>query len=224
MNILFITVGMSALENNHVGRASDDRDNASLKAEVRRYFNDPYQHEKHWMRLREDLIQAHLRYWNAGAAYQNDTLHFEYTSAELTSTIFLLRGLESQSLPERLVLLCSDTNKGKFAAHINAEALHHLHPEIPVEAKHVPHLDVEFKDTRVELRRIFDEVYRLRKGDQVTINITGGYKGTIPFLTWFAIKNDWKLYFQHLEHDSAVRLDFKDGETTTVKEWQPWKV
>jgi putative CRISPR-associated protein (TIGR02619 family) len=121
--------------------------------------------------------------------------------------------------PDRLVLLCSDTNPGKFAAHINEEVLRELNPRLPVESKEVPNLDVQFKDIRAALEHIFEQDYRLQPGDRVTLNITGGYKGTIPFLTYFAMKNkDWQLYFQHRENNSTVRLEFKDGEPQAEEE------
>jgi putative CRISPR-associated protein (TIGR02619 family) len=225
LNILFITVGTSALTND-VGRAPDDRDNGALKTEIQRYFAAPQKDEQRWSRLRSDLIDAHSRYWQADARYTNDPRHFLYTSAELTSTVFLVRSLQAKepaNAPERLVLLSSDTPEGWLAAGVNESVLRELFSKLTVERRKVSGLDVRFRDTQTALNTVFDE-YRLQANDHVIINITGGFKGTIPFLTHFARTHAWELYFQHESQDSAVLLPFeKNGEPGEVKEYEPWR-
>ncbi|MBZ5506045.1 MAG: hypothetical protein LAO78_11210 [Acidobacteriia bacterium] len=225
MNTLFITVGTSALKND-VGRAPDDRDNGALKAEIQRYFAAPQKDEQRWGRLRSDLIDAHTRYWHADSLFTNDPRNFLYTSAELTSTVFLVRSLQAKepaNVPKRSVLLSSDTPEGWLAAGINEFVLRELFPEIPVERRKVSGLDVRFSNTQAALKTVFDE-YGIQDRDHVIINITGGFKGTIPFLSYFARAHAWELYFQHESQDSAVLLPFeKNGEPGEVKEYEPWK-
>jgi putative CRISPR-associated protein (TIGR02619 family) len=220
VNILFITVGTSGLKND-IGRAPDDRDNGALKAEIERYFADPEKRPERFSRLRSDLVDAHLRYWREVRDYTHDPRRFFFTSAELTSTVFLLESLEYKM--DRIVLLSSDTNEGLFAANVNVAVLRELFPAMNPEVKQIAGLDVSFTGAQAALARVFDD-YRLQKGDSVILNITGGFKGTIPFLTHFAQKNDWKLYFQHETRNSAVLLPFvTDGEPGNVKEWEAWR-
>jgi len=221
LNITFITVGTSGLTND-VGRAPDDRDNSALKSEIERFFGDPKRQESRFSRLRSDLIDAHLRYWQASESYTNNPKHFLYTSAELTSTVFLLRSLEY--CMDRLVLLSSDTEEGWFAAGVNEEVLRTLFPDTVVERRRIPSLDVHFKNTQASLAALLDE-YRLRADDHVIMNVTGGFKGTIAFLTLFAQKNGWEMYFQHETRDSAALLHFERSEgqgVVRVTEWKPW--
>jgi len=107
-----------------------------------------------------------------------------------------------------------------------------------VERRRIPGLDVHFKNTQAALAALLDE-YRLRADDHVIMNVTGGFKGIIAFLTLLAQKNGWEMYFQHEMRDSAALLHFERSEglppstaifdgnekqqgLVSVTEWKPW--
>lgn len=85
-----------------------------------------------------------------------------------------------------------------------------------------------FKDAKIELRvikglqvkdrkkfnegmsNLITEIYKIAGGswDNVIINITGGYKATIPFLTILAQVNRCRMYYIFEETDSLIKIPY----------------
>jgi putative CRISPR-associated protein (TIGR02619 family) len=223
MNLLLVTVGTSAIENCELGRAPDGRDNAALQADIQRYMRDPYKRPERWAKLADDIFKAHQRYWDMPDDYTGNKLNFKQTSAELTSTVLLLR--REALLPVHLALLSSDTEECWFAAKINERVLQYIYrkkvDEIRVEAVRVPKLDLEFHHTTQSLAEVVS-AKRESGRDQVIVNFTGGYKGTVPSITYLALEGRWLLYYQHESQKRGVYLQYKAGRL--VESEQGWRL
>lgn len=189
--------------------------------------------ERHLFR---HILEAHRLHWdikNPSGISDNPYR----TSAEMTSTYFLMHarqedgGVGGMFNPEhdRIVLLSSDTAEGKFCARINAQLMHEflLAPicsgtvdfskadtcnackSISVEVVDKMESKTEFKGITEELEKIVKRYADTRRR-QTFLNMTGGYKGAIPSLTWLCYEKypECPLFYQHESMDKAVRIDF----------------
>jgi putative CRISPR-associated protein (TIGR02619 family) len=196
MNILFVTVGTTALYNPDVGRAPDGtRDNRALRADVERYRNVSDKRPERWADLKTRLVEAHRQYWTvANANYWKDQKRFRETSAELTSSHFLIASLNLKF--EKTVLLVSDTDDGRMAGDINRRVMEESLGWRGVSIQDVRTLDKDFVDPAPALRAALAES-RLAKEDRVAFNMTGGFKGTVITLALLAAEENWEIYYQH---------------------------
>ena len=103
---------------------------------------------------------------------------------------------------QRLVLLASDTPEGKLAARVIQHVL--TTPECfqlapaKVEVVPVPGLNETFENQFEKLTRaLAEQVDHVASPRRVYINMTGGFKGTVPFLTQIAWNCGHALYYQH---------------------------
>ena len=114
-------------------------------------------------------------------------------SAELQSTCQYLDQYSGQLKTIRLYLLATDTPLSETAGDIIARQLRDWYPQLLAEEESVllipiPHLKLdqltEFNEKG--LNNLLQEIYRiyaaLKPGARLLINMTGGYKGTIPVL------------------------------------------
>jgi len=199
MNLLFVTVGTSAIENQEVGQAPDRQDNKLLLAEIVRYNRSTSRTRERWPKLFSDLVEAHKRYWDGmDGSYTFNPDNRKQTSAELSSTMALLHDFKAKGIqpPDKLVLLASDTEEGEFAAQVNEATFRALLPWISLAVTRVKNLDERFSDFSQSIGQSVNE-YRESGADNVVFNITGGYKGAIPAITALAISGGWTLYYQH---------------------------
>jgi len=170
-------------------------------------------------------------------------------SAEVTSTAFLAAhpqsgfggGLDPNRV--RIVLLASDTAVGLFCAHVNASLLHQVlvRPACKcgarfddfgrgsacpaVRVRVVPGMEARRLDTIYP--HLQDLCRTEAKGcDRVVFNITGGYKGAVPAITWLAgdlFGPRTELFYQHESALTATRLAFvertKGGKLEMEETW-----
>ena len=179
-----------------------------------------------------DVVRAHAEVLELGIGDWPDYLG--NLSAEMTSTHFLAAHPESRfggvldGNRVRIVLLASDTAAGLFCAHVNASLLHRFLvwpgctcgtrfedftgnwgcPAVRVRV--VPGMEAR------RLRKVHESLRGVclsEAGDraQIVFNITGGYKGAVPAITWLAFHDFGgraELFYQHESALAATRFAF----------------
>ncbi|HLJ26487.1 MAG TPA: hypothetical protein VKY85_07240 [Candidatus Angelobacter sp.] len=133
---------------------------------------------------------------------------------------------------DRILLLSSDTAQGKFCACINAQLMHdhlfekrcdcgsHFGPDVwkcsnaCVEVKVLKGLEGT-QDGFKDIPSCLQEIWRCHAGPKtdIIINITGGYKGIIPALTYMSFRcaQDASLYYMHEEMKGAASIRIRGG-------------
>ena len=206
MKYFFITVGTSALHNRDIGKllgaagqkVIQDR-LEPFKADVKNYPDRE--------RLLKLLVEAHQRYWDQPDAFRIP-VNFLQTSAELTSSIPIVE----QKSPQHTILLASATEEGEFAAHVNLAILTKRFPGLQFECCRVDGLDVEknFPNVYSALEKTVRR-YWSDESDRVAVNVTGGYKAALLFVSALAIKHGWDLYYQHESLHSIVMVNLNEA-------------
>jgi putative CRISPR-associated protein (TIGR02619 family) len=110
---------------------------------------------------------------------------------------------------DRVKLLFSDTPEGAFCA--RAIALY-IQKDLAIcdyskDIKKIDDLEVKKPQSFLKglenlislLEKIKDEVEK--EGNEIVINITGGYKGIIPFISFFAEEHQKKIYYLYQDSD-----------------------
>ena len=234
--VLVVTVGTSALTAEKLGKGWSGQD-AMLKSR-NRYLeekdSDRPQKEKD-DGLFHQVVKAHRHNLNR-KFHRSFAIDPLMSSAEMASMALLL--LEVGGLPglfdatrDRMVLITSDTEEGKFCARVNARLLHEYLTKCrcgetfqkweatcpAILLRYVKGMEAkkEFVETQPALATILQE-FTQGKTDYF-YNITGGYKGAIPALTWIAVQDfPGPMFYLHASNDSAVRVDIHS--VTGVKE------
>ncbi len=204
--------------------------------------------------LYSEAVNAHRDVWlgveRNGFAELAQSM--KQTSAEMTSSYLLAthpkHGIgKFRGGRDRMVLLASDTHIGELAARVNAGLMHQFLleggcgcgadflkdglgangkcPSVKVEV-------VEGMEAKEGLGRIggtLKEIcQRQAEGyEKVLFNITGGYKGAIPLVTWLSLEVFGKrppLFYQHEEMLSVVRISLAAEGEPVVDELgvEPW--
>jgi CRISPR-associated protein (Cas_APE2256) len=214
--VILVSVGTTAIFNEEIGEAPPNDDPAvwgtAYKDGALRNLVDDYELYVDGMRrrpgpsmsfgpeahLEQQLIEAHGRYWRKPAAYTSDRARFRQTSAELTSTAVLVDKLaKAETSVQRIVLLGSDTPEGKLALAVNKAVMcAHFRPEI--YAITVSGLDARFQDITAAIKAVIEGLCN-PGSDDIYVNLTGGFKGTVVSLTCLAVmpEHRWRLYYQH---------------------------
>jgi putative CRISPR-associated protein (TIGR02619 family) len=226
MKILFITVGTSALTAQDLFDDVPAATAVALKEHVLNYckvLRDDPQGQKDYERdekLFGDILAVHRNHWKDWDENSNRLT----TSAEMSSTSLLLADtkllapLEPQ---DRFVLLLSDTEICDLTGRLNAQLLHDIcHCPCGADFKNgqtgcervillkVPKMDAAegFKSLVTEIQTL---IGRFQSGNaQFAFNITGGFKGAIPCITWVAMGRNYPLYYLHESQRAIIRVDF----------------
>jgi len=211
MNIVFAMVGTSGLYNEDIGKGWNDKqkDNKLLRQAVDLYrYKDPKKDPEVWTDLFKNLVKAHLLFFQAPAGTQWKKSYRSRTSAELSSTHYLLQKVHVATV-SKIVFLASDTPESKAAAEIIAEVEKTRVPRnIAVRHEHVSGLDREFQQDLPDALYRQVERHRPNGNENIIFNITGGFKGAIPAITLLAIECEWRLFYQHEEADFAVEVSY----------------
>jgi len=146
--------------------------------------------------------------------------HAKFATAEIASLWKI--GLKKN---DRVVLLYSDTPEGVFCARVNAMFISQskmarceLGHDADKDVRKVAGLKIkdekEFKDMGLKnLEKIIDE---LVKNQEVWIlNITGGFKGVVPWASIFAWNNNGIIAYIFEESDQMIYVG-------KPKSWIPW--
>ena len=215
---LFVTVGTTALTNAGIG-SKNGRPNSAIREHLARFLGDPEKPARGYgphRRLAEDLIEAHVQAWRKPELLRNRK-RYRTTSAELLSTYL---GATASDFPlDGIVLLCSDTPTGKFAAEINREVMltleyrRALRPEmdfLEVQVGVIPGLDAKAANFSSAVREVVTGW--APAVEKVRINITGGYKSLAATLGIVAAQDErYRLYYLHESLDVLVYLNPRAG-------------
>ena len=181
------------------------------------------------------VVEAHSEILRLGP---EDVELASLVSAEMTSTWFVASqqqsGFGGALDPKRIriVLLASDTAVGLFCAHVNASLLHQFlvrpackcgarfddftnGPACPaVRVRVVPGMEAR------RLETIYPHLEKVCQKEaegcgRIMFNITGGYKGAVPAITWLAggrFGTRAELFYQHETALAATRFTFSAAE------------
>ncbi|MEO0260681.1 MAG: putative CRISPR-associated protein, partial [candidate division WOR-3 bacterium] len=123
-------------------------------------------------------------------------------SAEIKSLLKLQEELKEDF---DIYLLCSDTILSRLAGEIIKDILSQLINNQRIETKVIGGLQIwDRKEFNAGMSNLISEIYSIAGGywDNVIINITGGYKATIPYLTILAQINRCPIYYIFEETDA----------------------
>jgi putative CRISPR-associated protein (TIGR02619 family) len=206
MRYFFITVGTSALYNADVGKGLGAARLDQLRGRLRAFKGDPRNYPDRGTLLKL-LVEAHQCYWNQPKV-DRIPANFLQTSAELTSSVPIVE----EKRPQLTILLASATEEGEFAAQVNLAILRKRFPKLQFECCRVEGLDVEknFPDVYSALERTVRR-YWSDESDRVAVNVTGGYKAALLFVSALAIRYGWDLYYQHESLHSIVEVNLNEA-------------
>lgn len=210
MNILFVTVGTTAIENGGIGKPPDGRDNTALQADMQRYKDDRTKDAGRWRKLQQDLVAAHLKYWEMPKEYTTEKLNFQQSSAELTSTSCLARDLGAEFVMDKIVLLPTDTPAGRMACSVVLEVMKSSQYGMPVARERIveqpiPGLEKDISKLAEGLRNAIGE-QSTSGADRRFVNVTGGFKGTSLMLGRLSKMEFLRIYYQHETLESPVYM------------------
>ncbi|WP_029522373.1 putative CRISPR-associated protein [Persephonella sp. KM09-Lau-8] len=211
--IVITTVGSSLVENLH--RFLNDKEFEKKFANIEKCKKDKFtkirkllEHFRKDKNLKEKYKSQKVdEYKNK---YKQTLLDFckncfPLASAELTSLYKLKEKIDKENKENEkldIYLIVSDTNEGYFVGEILKEALESegIKEELKinkVELKHIKDLRIDSTDNfRSGLNNLIDTIYEIivrdeknqtvYGSDEVIFNITGGYKGVIPYISTIA--------------------------------------
>jgi putative CRISPR-associated protein (TIGR02619 family) len=204
--LLFVTCGTSALKN--LQRERSSREAIALADSISKYLS-PTCRDKESYATRHALLECVVAAHTATLRcphWATEPLLYQSTPAELISTFSLASELKSKNKTiAEAWLLASGTPEGRLAAEVNRQ-LFLKEPLVGLvkmsSSDVIRGWDERFIDITPPL---YDLVARkksalqqqLPRSAQVYFNITGGFKGAIPSITALAVRNSWRIYYQH---------------------------
>lgn len=130
-------------------------------------------------------------------------------SAEIKSLVKLQDLLKGKEI--EVYLLCSDTLLGVIAGEILESVLKDKLNFKVNERKIIKDLQIwDGKKFRDGLGKLITEIYNIAQGywDNVIINITGGFKATVPYLTILAQINQCPIYYIFEDTDALIKIPY----------------
>lgn len=140
-------------------------------------------------------------------------------SAEIKSLLKLQEELKEDF---DIYLLCSDTILSRLAGEIIKDILSKLFNNRRIETKVIGGLQIwDRKEFNRGMANLISEIYSIagEYWDNVIINITGGYKATIPYLTILAQINRCPIYYIFEDTDALIKIPNIPFST----EWFDWE-
>ena len=206
MKILYVTVGTSAITNPGIGKPPDGRDNTVLQGNMRLYREDKRKDFGRWGKLFDDLVKAHVRYWEMPEDYTTNPYNFVQSSAELTSTYCLFREISI----DKLVLLPTDTPDGRMASRVVLEVMqgspYIKRVAIPsIVEEPIPGLETDMSKLAAGLRAAILK-HDLSRHDTRYVNVTGGFKGTSLMFGRLSTELDCEIYYQHETSHAPIHM------------------
>lgn len=164
---------------------------------------------------------------------EEETTLNEYASAEIES---ILKIQEEQNVFTSVYLLATDTVLSRLAAKMLAEFLNkefssilqiHFNPQLDV----IEHLRINdfdrFKKGLVNLSdrfyQIADSMLKVNLPQNIVLNITGGYKGIIPYLSLLGQINQTKIQYTFENTGTLItvpQLPIKQNDDLFEKHWE----
>lgn len=200
MTVIFATVGTSALYNRDIGKGWPRE--AVLKKQIVRYQEDPVKDPAEWRPLFRDLVTAHTAVFQE-AWDKKDHLR---TSAELTSTMYLLGKKVEAANVATIVYLASATRESEMAARVNEAVAKKRWPKLAITTDRIEGLEAHFVNVRDAIAKVAKT--HVPAGHDVIFNITGGFKGAIPSIADLARERGWTLFYQHESCEFGVGFTY----------------
>ena len=214
--VLFVTVGTTALSAEKLG--GTERGAADVRRDAREFLDTGRLPPNLYQRV----LDAHDLFWKSGLAVFKNRYR---TSAEMASSYYALRvqGNEHLFTPgkDRIVLLSSATDQGGFCAKVNEQLMKSYLFVPPNEAREsyiepIEGLDAKKGCFTYNIATSLEKIWsRHEASEETIINITGGFKGTVPALTWrlYRTKTENKrMIYAHESMDRVEVVKFKDNE------------
>jgi len=224
--LILVTVGTSALFNEYSEWQYDSNDDKRwekpeeliecLEMEVRvgthNNEDSEYQHQKEQVL---DYLKSNLQ------TYYDSKKGLDTLSAELASLLAMHKDLSIGNITDedKIVLLHSDTADGKLCAETNAEVIQSIcanvlvRPLVGIRVQPItPGEDIRRSFVIRGLNSIQNEVrqavvnFQEEYGEDIPcyMNITGGYKGMLPFTTVLALSYDLTLVYLYEESEKII--------------------
>jgi CRISPR/Cas system-associated protein Csm6 len=222
MKHLIVTVGTSAIFNEEIGLVEPNRSNHDLRLLIKDYERSSDKSIAINKNVLDSLVRAHAQFWAKPETYKNtkNKRQRRQTSAELLSTYHLFT--HQKAVPERVYLLASGTEEGFLAAEVVRQIMISAWgwKTVAVESVEKMHQKKAQEANQVHQNLIdcIDKTWNLKNESDVTINFTGGYKGTIPVLTRLASERGWPLFYQHEDNPESQIITFLKGDETKLVE------
>ncbi len=186
-----------------------------LETEARNSKSIEYNHQKN--QTISNLKKALNRY------YENEEKGLDTLSAEIASLLAMEKDKEIGAITQedKIMILYSDTIDGKLCAEVNKELIENYdklnwkNTEIVKIEGLQPINAVKFVETG--LKNLLSKIKALKEsnsGHQIFINITGGYKGSIPVLSRAAIALKIPLVYFFENCNEIIRMDISGEEIT----------
>jgi putative CRISPR-associated protein (TIGR02619 family) len=206
-NLLFVTVGVSALDAARRTQPGPFADKVkALADQVVAFKRDKTpQKEQLGEAVFNPLLKLHLTFWLDHQQSWDDPEVWRQTSAELITTATLLRQLKDKVniVIDHTVLLVSETVEGKLAGQlVEAVMLSNEYPYrfskgaldvLPIPGMASGGAVEQLPDA---LLRAVDK-HRDSERDRVIFNVTAGYGGTSTLIGMLAVKHGFRIYYQH---------------------------
>ncbi|MCX8167343.1 MAG: putative CRISPR-associated protein [Candidatus Micrarchaeota archaeon] len=211
MKKLITTVGTSIFEN-YVKLTKD----SSIKDRIeylskQTYYDQQGNSRESSEKIKTSIVRSKLK------EYIQKQPNLYSISAELKSISKIIDIELSNGQQEFLIyLLSSDTLSGWLASELVEESLHQIYDKNSkgvkiqkIEVKVIQHLQViDQKNFNKGMANLISEVYSIVEEywDNVVINITGGYKSSIPFLTILGQLNGCDIYYIYENTDTLIKI------------------
>jgi CRISPR/Cas system-associated protein Csm6 len=200
MTVIFATVGTSALYNRDIGKGW--KREAILKSKIRSYQDNKQKDPTEWEHLFEDLVTVHAEVFQSAWDKKD---HFR-TSAELTSTMYLLGNNVEAAKVAKIVYLASATRESEMAARVNEAVAKKRWPKLAIARDRIEGLEAHYIEVRDAIAKVAKS--HVPAGHNVIFNITGGFKGAIPSIADLARKEGWTVFYQHESLEFGVGFTY----------------
>lgn len=211
MKKLITTVGTSIFEN-YVKLTKD----SSIKDKIdhlstQTYYDQQGNSRESSEKIKTSIVRSKLE------EYIQKQPNLYSISAELKSISKIIDIELNNGQQEFLIyLLSSDTLSGWLASELVEKSLHQIYGKNSkgvkiqkIEVKVIQHLQViDQKNFNKGMANLISEVYSIVEEywDNVVINITGGYKSSIPFLTILGQLNGCDIYYIYENTDTLIKI------------------
>lgn len=195
MKKVITMVGTSLFEN-YIDDKDDDKDFARYIIDLRDISAKEYDDE----RGRINYIEEKINVWFRGS---NDR---SSCSAEIKSLLKLKSELKDEL---EIHLVCSDTLLGKLAGEILKKEVASLGEEVFCYL--IEGLQIKSREGFTNgMNNLINRIYSIARGywNNVVMNITGGYKVTLPYLIILAQVNKCPIYYIFRDVDTLIKVPY----------------
>jgi putative CRISPR-associated protein (TIGR02619 family) len=213
-NLLFVTVGTSALDAPRRIRSSDLSRKGELEDLARKVkgFRDDKGPDKTADGLLSPLLELHRGFWARTEIPWEDKEQIRETSAELLTTAVLLRNLahDAELVVHKIILLVPDNPEAKLAGEIVKAVMesreYRAHCQAPpVVTRTLP--DIDEKEAMQALpSALLSAVSENRDAetDRIIFNATAGYGAMLILIGMLALRYGFRVYYQHEKMKSPM--------------------